>query len=44
MNENVNFYYQDNGKDITALIQEWINENSNFWCCKTIQNNDKLDS
>lgn len=44
MNENINFYYQDNGKDITVLIQEWINENSSFWNYKIIPNNDKLDS
>lgn len=30
MNENIVSYYSENGKNITTLIQEWINENSNL--------------
>ena len=44
MKENVNCYYNENGKELMQLIQEWVNENSRFWGCNVIQNNDNLES
>jgi hypothetical protein len=42
MNDNVICYYNENGKSIQALIQEWLNENVSLWGCINMQNNDKL--
>ncbi len=42
MNENVICFYNENGKELITLIQEWINENSDFWGCKVVPQNDNL--
>lgn len=44
MNENFISFYNENGKDITTLIQEWINENSALWGCNFIPSNGNLNS
>ena len=39
MNDNVIYYYNENGKSIQALIQEWLNENIASWSYIESQNN-----
>ena len=40
MNDNVIYYYNENGKSIQAFIQEWLNENISLWSYIESQNND----
>jgi len=38
--ENITVIYNDNGKNITSLIQEWINEKTSNLGCNSLCLND----
>ena len=38
--ENITVIYNDNGKNITSLIQEWINEKEDNLGCNSLFLND----
>jgi len=44
MNENFISFYSKDGKDITTLVQEWINENYSLLSCNSRTNNGNLNS